>query len=246
MSTKTIAGVLKGKVAVQALDQSTGLPVGKLAWLGDCSKASLTATANVIELKDSYSGKNQTIDRRETGNTVEMSVECTNATIANWAKFLRSSLGSVAAGTKTSVDMGTLEADAMFDLEVLNISTASFTVDGGAAVANTDYILDKKTGIITILTAGAWVATSVAYTGYSSAGILPNAPSYFKVVFAGFNTVTGLPIKVVCYKVHFEPLSEIQLVSDQYHSYNLKGMLLIDSNKAEDSDLGQLGAIFGG
>ena len=62
--------------------------------------------------------------------------------------------------------------------------------------------------------------------------------------FEGLNTAQGnAKVLVELYRVAFDPLKELSLISDEYNKFELEGSLLADNTKPADSLLGQFGRI---
>ena len=60
----------------------------------------------------------------------------------------------------------------------------------------------------------------------------------------GLNTAQGnAKVLVELYRVAFDPLKELNLISDEYNKFELEGSLLADNTKPVDALLGQFGKI---
>ena len=60
----------------------------------------------------------------------------------------------------------------------------------------------------------------------------------------GINTAQGnAKVLVELYRVAFDPLKEISLISDDYNKFEMEGSLLADATKPFDAALGQFGRI---
>ncbi len=60
----------------------------------------------------------------------------------------------------------------------------------------------------------------------------------------GLNTAQGnAKVLVELYRVAFDPLKELSLISDDYNKFEMEGSLLADATKPVDAVLGQFGRI---
>ncbi|CAH0446249.1 hypothetical protein LMG9673_04774 [Ralstonia pseudosolanacearum] len=60
----------------------------------------------------------------------------------------------------------------------------------------------------------------------------------------GLNTAQGnAKVLVELYRVAFDPLKELSLISDDYNKFEIEGSLLADPTKPFDAVLGQFGRI---
>ena len=60
----------------------------------------------------------------------------------------------------------------------------------------------------------------------------------------GINTAQGnAKVLVELYRVAFDPLKELSLISDEYNKFEMEGSLLADPSKSFDAVLGQFGRI---
>lgn len=116
---------------------------------------------------------------------------------------------------------------------------------GGTLVADTDYTLDAEHGTVTFLTEpdGVVVAdygyTDMAYVSMFTAGSLE-----YWLRFDNVNKASADDPGVVdLYRVRLEPLSNLDLLSDELATLDLTGAVLIDDKKSSSGALGQFGRI---
>ena len=64
------------------------------------------------------------------------------------------------------------------------------------------------------------------------------------VKFDGLNTVdSNTPVLIELYKVNFDPIAQMDLISDDIWKMELSGGALYDSTKEGDTTLGQFGRV---
>ncbi|QTD44975.1 hypothetical protein [Ottowia testudinis] len=88
------------------------------------------------------------------------------------------------------------------------------------------------------------VKASYAFGAVTEIGIFTQALPERFLRLEGINTAQGnARVLVELYRVAFDPLKELNLISDEYNKFELEGSLLADSTKPIDALLGQFGRI---
>jgi len=88
------------------------------------------------------------------------------------------------------------------------------------------------------------IKASYAFGAVTEIGIFTQALPERFLRLEGLNTAQGnAKVLVELYRVAFDPLKELSLISDEYNKFELEGSLLADSSKPIDALLGQFGRI---
>lgn len=88
------------------------------------------------------------------------------------------------------------------------------------------------------------IKASYAFGAVTEIGIFTQALPERFLRLEGINTAQGnAKVLVELYRVAFDPLKELSLISDEYNKFELEGSLLADSSKPIDALLGQFGRI---
>ena len=121
-------------------------------------------------------------------------------------------------------------------------------------VLGTDYTADLDFGAVQLLRLDDGAATPVPFTAPLKAsygfgvtteiGIFTQPLPERFLRLEGLNTAQGnAKVLVELYRVAFDPLKELNLISDEYNKFELEGSLLADNTKPVDAVLGQFGKI---
>lgn len=232
--------------------QTNGKP-GALRDVGDASVLQAQFTADVSTRNESRSGNRLPSARlaKAKGCTVTLTLNEANAD--NLALGLYGTPATVASGSATDEESATgLAVGDLIALDHGNISALTATDSAGSPVtldADTDYeIVSAAGGIVKILNIGAYVQPfkwSYSYAaGINLAMFTQQAPERY-LVFDGKNTVEGdsSVVRAEFYRVVFDPLSALDLISADFGTVELKGSVLYDDVNAADSNLGGFGRL---
>lgn len=219
--------------------------------LGNVPSLTLTLETEVLEHKESKTGNRLTDLRivRERMATLSLTLE----------SFTKDNLMMLLYGTSESVAGAVVSNEAfpnpvaVGDVVALNHAildeAAAFTVaaTAGTPALGTHYSVDKKGGMVTILSlAGLTQPLNATYT-HLTKDVVPMFEStqverFLK--FSGLNTANANKGAVVeLYRVVFDPVNNFDLINDELGQYELTGSVLYDSTRDADALLGGFGRV---
>ena len=134
------------------------------------------------------------------------------------------------------------------NMMISTVSITDSTATPIALVEGTDYtITSPDHGTLNILNIGAFVQpflVSYTYGNYNNVPMFSLAQQEYWVRFDGLNTAySNSPVEIELYRVVFDPLDTMDLVSDAVLDMKLSGSVLDDPTKTGDASLGTFGRI---
>ena len=219
---------------------------------GNVADLKLSLKTEVLEHFESQSGQ-RSLDHRmikSKSATVSMSVE--EFTKENLALALYGTAVASTGGTVTDEPIGgatPMVGDRYF---LAHPKVSTLVVKDSAATPatlslGTQYTVDTDFGAVQFLDTTGLTApfkASYAFGDVSEIGIFtqPLPERYLRL--EGLNTAqSNARVLVELYRVAFDPLKELALISNDYNKFDLEGSLLADSSKQYDAVLGQFGRI---
>jgi len=219
---------------------------------GNVADLKLSLKTEVLEHFESQSGQ-RSLDHRmikSKSATVSMSVE--EFTKENLALALYGTAVASTGGTVTDEPIGgatPMVGDRYF---LAHPKVSTLVVKDSAATPatlslGTQYTVDTDFGAVQFLDTTGLTApfkASYAFGDVSEIGIFtqPLPERYLRL--EGLNTAqSNARVLVELYRVAFDPLKELALISNDYNKFDLEGSLLADSSKPYDAVLGQFGRI---
>ena len=219
---------------------------------GNVADLKLSLKAEVLEHFESQSGQ-RSLDHRmikSKSATVSMSVE--EFTKENLALALYGTAVASTGGTVTDEPIGgatPMVGDRYF---LAHPKVSTLVVKDSAATPATlslgvQYTVDTDFGALQFLDTTGLTApfkASYAFGDVSEIGIFtqPLPERYLRL--EGLNTAqSNARVLVELFRVAFDPLKELALISNDYNKFDLEGSLLADSSKPYDAVLGQFGRI---
>jgi len=219
---------------------------------GNVAALKVALKTDVLEHYESQSGQ-RTLDHRmvkQKSATVSLTIE--EFTTANLALALYGAVVGDNAGTVTDEQVGganpkvgdryILAHPKVSALALRDSTAAPKTLNPG-----THYTADADFGSIQFLDLTGFtppIHAAYQFGAVDSVGIFtqPLPERYLRL--EGINTAQA-NAKVLCelYRVAFDPLKELSLISDDYNKFELEGSLLADPSKPFDAVLGQFGRI---
>lgn len=232
------------------------LPNGKpgaMYWTNDAATLNVKSSQGEDKQTESYSGL------RQTSATISRDLEVTFELVLRHGNAKNLALGlygeekTIVGGSVTdevfpdnlvvddivALDRGKVSAVAITDSAV---TPATLTLDTDYAIESADY------GRIKILNLGAYTQPfKAAYTfaaGTDVTMFTQPAPVRY-LILDGFNTVDGSGelLRVRLYRLKFNPVSQLDLITDSFGALTLGGTALLDSTNALDPALGGYGRI---
>ena len=228
-----------------------GLPI-EVRSPGNVADLKLSLKTEVLEHYESQSGQ-RSLDHRmikSKSATINLSIE--EFTKENLALALYGTHVVTTGGTVTDEPVGgaaPVVGDRYF-LAHPKVSTLVVKDSAGTPATltlGTHYTADTDFGALQFLDTTGLTApfkASYAFGDVSEIGIFtqPLPERYLRL--EGLNTAQGnAKVLVELYRVAFDPLKELALISNEYNKFDLEGSLLADSTKPYDAVLGQFGRI---
>lgn len=124
-----------------------------------------------------------------------------------------------------------------------NVSAVVIEDGGTPMVLNTDYTLNADTGTVTFLTAPSGAVTAdYTYDNLPYISFLTSGRVDYWLRFDGVNKANAdEPVMLELYKVQFNPVASLGMLTDELAPLELSGAALQDDTKPADGDLGQFG-----
>lgn len=228
-----------------------GLPI-EVRSPGNVADLKLSLKTEVLEHYESQSGQ-RSLDHRmikSKSATINLSIE--EFTKENLALALYGTHVATTGGTVTDEPVGgaTPVVGDRYFLAHPKVSTLVVKDSAGTPATltlGTHYTADTDFGALQFLDTTSLTApfkASYAFGDVSEIGIFtqPLPERYLRL--EGLNTAQGnAKVLVELYRVAFDPLKELALISNEYNKFDLEGSLLADSTKPYDAVLGQFGRI---
>ena len=218
---------------------------------GNVADLKLSLKTEVLEHYESQSGQ-RSLDHRmikSKSATINLSIE--EFTKENLALALYGTHVATASGTVTNEPLGgatPIVGDRYF-LAHPKVSTLVVKDSAGTPATltlATQYTADTDFGAIQFLDTTGLTApfkASYAFGDVSEIGIFTQPLPERFLRLEGLNTAQGnARVLVELYRVAFDPLKELALISAEY-KFDLEGSLLADATKPYDAVLGQFGRI---
>lgn len=229
------------------------LPNGKLSkpiWCGNVPTCQLQLKTDSTDKTESFSGNRLQYGRLQKGKTATLNLTFDEWLSKNLTLGLYATELSVAAGSATgeSLPSGLVAGDQV-KLDHPFVSSLVITDSAGtpATVPPANYSLDSaNAGLLTLNDVGAFVQPFKAAYSYEAAKnltIFTAAPPERYFLLDGINTETGEPVIVHLYRVRFDPISQLDLITDDYGNLPMVGSVLYDVVNAADANLGGFGKI---
>ncbi|WP_394538754.1 hypothetical protein PRJ39_24885 [Lysobacter enzymogenes] len=238
----------QGKVYL-AQRQSTGKP-GPLRWVGNAPQLELALEVQNSDKFESFSGNRLLYGRLVQSKTANVNLTLDEATPENLAEGLYALPATVPAGAVSNELLPAgLKAGDLVALDRGHVSELSLT--------------DSANPPVTIPPANWWTESSAAgvvglrkvdgftqpykatyqYGATVNIALFTTPPPERMLFLDGINTVTGQRAKVTLYRLTFNPIEQLALISEEWGSLQLSGAALFDESRALDPELGGFGRI---
>lgn len=238
---------LQGKIW---LGQNIGGKPQAMNWCGD-AKLSVKASAKEETRKESYSGKRNTSATMATGTEVTFTLTLYHATKRNLALGLYGGVNEVSSGSATDevLPAGLVAGDSVI-LDRGDISSLVIEDNAGTPVTltlNTHYkINDAIGGVVDILDPAALTqpfSASYDYGASTDVTMFTEQPPVRYLMMTGQNTIDGSSekIRLRLYRCKFNPVSQLELISEKMAEMELTGTCLLDSDNEANTALGGFG-----
>lgn len=228
-----------------------GLPVNTRE-PGNATALSLALKTDVLEHYESMSG-NRSLDLRlikQKSANVTLTVE--EFTADNLALALYGAKISEQAGTVTAEPLGSAAPVVGTPYFLAHQGISNLVLTDSAAtpttlIDGTHYTADLRFGRVQLLSTTGLTGPIQAAYGYGAVdqiGVFTQPLPERHLRFEGVNTAAGnRPVLLELYRVAFDPLKQLDFISDDLNKFELEGSLLADATKPIDAVLGQFGRI---
>lgn len=253
MSVAKFAGV----VYIAEINPVTGKPKTGFKDVGEVDALEFGFNTSRIEKFSKRDCGNNLVGSVITQVDTNFSVTMAEPTKLNLEKILQGVSAAVSSGTVTDEPLheGTVvvAGDLLFTKKPFSALTNVKDSAGSPAtlVADSDYeVVDGDKGIIRILDPTGFTQpfkATYANKAYTPVPMLNRTPGFYQVAFAGANCQTNEKVRIDLWKVQFNPVSQFNVLSDQFAAFQLGGKLYSDATKTDDaaySELGNYGRIY--
>lgn len=222
-----------------------------LAWAGDAPTCQVKFSTDKSDRTESHSGNRVQSAQLKKGKKVELTLTL------NYFGAKQLALGLY--GTVNAVTTGTVSAEAfpadlvVGDVVALahgNVSSVVITDSTGTPVTlveDTDYTVESAAGgLIKIKSLGTFtqpLKAAYSYAGGTDVTMFTGDIPERYLMLDGINTVDGSRAIVRLWRCAFDPISQLDLISDDFGQLQLGGSVLFDTINAADSNLGGFGKI---
>lgn len=227
----------QGKVYIDTISATTGLPEGNARFVGNVPNGGLVVnfTTQAIEHYESYTGQNLKDKVIERQKQAKATLTLENIVKENLMLAIYGSDASLASATVTSAPHVAHPGKAFFLGRPNLTSFTSLTSTGGSPttyVNGTDYTVDLKSGTVEIIEGGAISTQTNVLTTYVAGAIervtafsADNTEVWLR--FNGLNNADeNKPIVFDAFKVRLMPLKALDLISDQWTKLEMDAELL--------------------
>lgn len=253
-----------GKFLFAPLDKNNHR-VGPFRWVGDVSSLQLSIAEETIEHAESYSGRNQVVRKLTTQTELTLEATMHQFDAENIANVVNGvAVRKMAGSPVTDFGLGAaadLKSDDIIPLGALNLSAVTVRDSSPTPVVleeGYNYYLNAGAGSIVIanletdsggdpLTLSGDLVADFTPGAYSLTSIMSTSNKKVAVRFEGLNSAevdeNGRPEKVVVevFIVQWSPTTGLGFISQEFGSFTVTGTAIIDSNRPENSELGQFG-----
>lgn len=228
---------------------------GAFRFLNNVSALALQLETQVLEHKESTSGQRLTDLRLAQGNNAKFSITLEEFDKKNVALALRGADSQIMSGSVTNeIFPAALIAGDIVRLAKQKVSALVITDSAGAPATltlGTHYeITSADHGTVKILNVAAFTQpfkAAYSHAAVDNINLLTQGISDRWIKFDGLNTADSgtpnRPVMIEIYRAVFDPVSQLDLISDTVMQLQLNGSALYDSTKANDAVLGAFGRI---
>lgn len=237
-----------GDLYIDRIDNTTGQPLG-LAGPFECSKFEFKPNAEVKEqVSKGRSTYGQVIETVAIQKPGDMSVTLTEMDKDGLTLALLGTQAAISQGAGTvsdeNVTLTAAKMDKWLQLSKQNLNQAGFVVTNAAAavtyVEGTDYLVNRRLGMIKVLDAGTVPNTEVIKVDFGHAaydGTLISGATQAQVrarfILDGVNFADNLPVIATAHEVVLAPDSAFDFLSDGFGEITLKGRAKTPVGKTE-------------
>lgn len=222
----------------------------KPVWVGNAPELTLNLQTNNTQKMESYTGNRLQIGELTGAKTASINLTLDEWTLITLGLALYSSTVNIATDSVTAEAIPTPTEGDFIRLAHAFISNLVLTDSADptpqALVLDTDYRIESASaGIIELLAtpADAPVTAAYDYDAVDSVTLFTSAPPVRWLMLDGINTDNNERVLVDLYKVKFNPVGNLALITDEYGNIALTGSVLYDPLHADDAELGGFGRV---
>lgn len=238
----TCTELLKGQGTIWIAARTAGGAIsGQWVEVGDTDSLEVSIDRSYTEHYESKTGNrslcHRGIDQTSwtmTMNTFDFEKEALARALVGTAETVAGS--SVTDEAFTVIGSGTIVFTEHPDVSAITITN---TAGSTTLVADTDYSINAKQGMVTFTTAGLAKLTvsgsnktgliDYTYAAYDKVEANMVGEQEYAVRFSGINTVNGEAIIAEIHRVSLSPASVLSLIGSDYAAYEMTGAVLADS-----------------
>jgi hypothetical protein len=239
----------QGKIyAHKRIFDSSGLAApGEGVWLGNAPEFSVTLSVEKQDHRESYSGQNLIDISYITAKNASIAATLEEFSAFNLALCLNGESSKVDADatTRTVTFTEALTPGQIKYVGDINLDSHTFEDSGSQAIPPASYSLDTGSGTLEIL-APITAGSVFEYTtgAYDVTSMFTKPDEEWWIRFAGLNMLDGLrPTVVDLYRVKFEPVQNLGLITAELASLQINGTPLADQSRPSTDVFGQFGTI---
>lgn len=228
---------------------------------GNVATLKLSLKTDVLEHYESQSGQRSQDHRMIKQKSASVSLTIEEFTKENLALALFGNFSTMNSGRVQNQPLGDRQdlptlGERLFlaHQRISNLQVRDSSLDPKSLLNGEDYTLDADFGAIQLLRLNDGetppasfkppLLASYDHGEVTNIGIFNRPPPERFLRLEGVNTAQGnARVIVEIYRVAFDPLKELDLISDNYNKFELEGSALMDSTKPVDAEFGQLGRI---
>lgn len=228
---------------------STGKP-GALRWVGNAPQLQLQLEVSNSDKTESFSGNRLLYGRLAQSRTANVTLALDEATPDNLSLGLYGTPAMAPSGNVAqevlpddleSGDVIRLDRGHISDLELLDSATPPVTVEEAHWQMES-----AASGLIRLRDLQPYtqpIRASYTHASTVNIALFTTPPPERMLILDGINTVNGRSVTVTLYRVTFNPIEQLDLISDDWGALTLSGAALFDEVNAQDPLLGGFGRI---
>jgi hypothetical protein len=234
-----------GEVWIDRFDPVTFLPTGAYRHLGDVDSLEINTVVKALEKKSSMDGARATYANVIVNADVDLTMKLAELDPENFALAMLGSTSAWTQAAQVAITAGVINGgvalllDKYYDLGGLNPTVTDVKQGVTVLVPLVDYVVDRPTGMVKLLSTGAgtpavttWDGSIPALTGGKQWYGLQNIETYCALRYRSApNQITGAQILLEVYNIQLMPEGQLQLIAEVFGESTLKGKVQIDVTK---------------
>lgn len=222
-----------------------------LEWVGDAPTLQLKFSTDKSDRTESFSGNRVQSAQLKKGKKVELSLTLNYFGAKQLALGLYGTVNTVTSGTATAeafpADLVVGDVVALAHGNVSSVVITDSAVGPATLTKDTDYTEESLAGgLIKIKSIGSFTQpfkAAYSYAGGNDVTMFTGDIPERYLLLDGINTVDNSRAIVRLWRCAFDPISQLDLISDDFGQLQLGGSVLFDTINAADSALGGFGKI---